>query len=46
MLSGCIEEYEADISTDDTGLLVVEGSICANQRNVFILSRTQGINDG
>ncbi len=45
MLSGCIEEYEADISTDDTGLLVVEGSICANQRNVFILSRTQGIND-
>ena len=27
MLTGCVEEYEADISADDTGLLVVEGTI-------------------
>lgn len=43
-LSGCIEEYEADISSDDTDLLVVEGSICSSKLNMFILSRTQAIN--
>ena len=44
-LSGCIEEYEADISSDDTDLLVVEGAICSAQWNEFTLSRTQPIND-
>ena len=44
MLSGCIEEYEADIATDDSDLLVVEGSICSGQLNKFILSRTQALN--
>ncbi|MBO4658093.1 MAG: DUF4249 domain-containing protein [Prevotella sp.] len=39
-LSGCIDEYEADISSDDTNLLVVEGSICAYRLNKFYLSRT------
>ena len=40
-LSGCIEEYEADISEDDSNLLVVEGAICSSQWNRFYLSRTQ-----
>ena len=44
LLSGCIEEYEADIATDDSDLLVVEGSICSSQLNKFILSRTQALN--
>ena len=42
-LSGCIEEYDADISSDDTNLLVVEGAICAGAENKFYLSRTQPI---
>lgn len=42
-LSGCIEEYEAEISDEDTDLLVVEGAICSSQMNKFILSRTQTI---
>ena len=42
-LSGCIEEYEADISADDSNLLVVEGAICSSQLNKFYLSRTQAI---
>ena len=44
MLSSCIEEYEADISADDTGLLVVEGTICAAQMNQFSLSLTKALN--
>ena len=43
-LSGCIEEYEADISEDDSNLLVVEGTICSSEWNIFILTRTQAIN--
>ena len=43
-LSGCIEEYEANIPSEDSDLLVVEGSICASQLNKFILSRTQSVN--
>ena len=39
-LSGCIEEYEAAISDEDTDLLVVEGTIQPG-RNTFILSLTQ-----
>ena len=42
-LSGCIEEYEADISAEDSDLLVVEGTICASKENTFTLSRTQAI---
>ncbi len=42
-LSGCIEEYEADIADDDLNLLVVEGSICP-KLNRFYLSRTQAVN--
>ncbi len=43
-LSGCIEEYEADISTEDSDLLVVEGAICSSQLNKFILSRSLPVN--
>ena len=34
-LSGCIEEYEADISSEDSDLLVVEGSICSSKLNTL-----------
>ena len=40
-LSGCIEEYEADIAAEDSDLLVVEGTICSFQWNKFVLTRTQ-----
>ena len=43
-LSGCIEEYEADITEEDTNMLVVEGAICSSRLNQFYLSRTQAIN--
>lgn len=42
-LSGCVEEFEADIPTDDSDLLVVEGTISAGQMNTFYLSRTQDL---
>ena len=42
-MSGCIEEYEAELSSEEYNLLVVDGSICANQMNEFTLSRTQSI---
>lgn len=42
-LSGCIEEYQADIPANNSELLVVEGTICSSELNTFILSRTQGI---
>jgi hypothetical protein len=42
-LSGCIEEFEADIPAEETDLLVVEGTICSAKWNTFILSRTQSI---
>ena len=44
MLSGCIEEYNADIPSEDSDLLVVEGSICASKVNTFILTRTLPVN--
>ena len=43
-LSGCIEEFEADIPSEDSDLLVVEGSISASRLNKFILSRTLPVN--
>ena len=43
-LSSCIEEFNADIPSEDSDLLVVEGSICSSQLNKFILSRTQTVN--
>ena len=43
-LSGCVEEYEADIAADDADLLVVEGTICSSGLNRFYLSRTMPVN--
>jgi hypothetical protein len=43
-LSGCIEEYEADIAKEDSDLFVVEGTICSGKMNKFYLSRAQAIN--
>lgn len=43
-LSGCIEEYDADIPADDSDILVVEGTICSSRTNTFILSRTMALN--
>lgn len=42
-LSGCIEEYEADIPDDDTNLFVVEGTICSGEMSKFVLSRSLSI---
>lgn len=42
-LSGCIEEFEADIPEEDSDLLVVEGFICSGETNTFILTRTQPV---
>lgn len=43
-LSGCIEEYEADIPAAESEVLVVEGTICSGQMNTFFLTRTQPVN--
>lgn len=43
LLSSCIEEYEADIASEDSDLLVVEGTICSSSLNTFILTRTQAL---
>ena len=43
-LSGCIDEFDADIPTEDSDLLVVEGTIYSERMNVFTLSYTQPIN--
>ena len=43
-LSSCIDEYTADIPSDDSNLLVVEGTICSSQLNKFILTRSQAVN--
>ena len=42
--SGCIEEFEADIPSEDSDLLVVEGTICSGKLNKFVLSHTQTVN--
>ena len=43
-LSGCIEEFEADVPAEETSLLVVEGTICSSGLNTFVLSRTTSLN--
>lgn len=45
MLTGCVEEFEADLPSDDTNLLVVEGTIVSDSTCVFTLSRSRDIND-
>ena len=43
LFTSCIDEYEADISAEDSNLLVVEGSICSAELNKFYLSYTQDL---
>ena len=43
-LSGCIEEFEADVPSGESSLLVVEGTICSSGKNTFVLSRTKSLN--
>ena len=38
MMTGCVEEYEADLPNKETHLLVVNGTICSNQLNEFHLT--------
>ena len=37
-MTGCVEEYEADLPNKETHLLVVNGTICSNQLNEFHLT--------
>ena len=43
-LSGCIDEYEADLPSEDSDLLVVAGSICSSKVNTFVLTRSLPVN--
>lgn len=43
-LSGCIEEYEADIPSEDSDMLVVEGTISSGKWNRFYLTYSQPLN--
>lgn len=43
-LSGCIDEYEADIPAEDSNLLMVEGTISSGKLCNFRLSRTVPVN--
>lgn len=45
MITGCVEEYEADLPEGETRLLVVNGSICSNQHNEFQLTWSSSLND-
>lgn len=45
-LTGCIEEFEADLPSEDSNLMVVEGTICSGKLNKFTLSRTQSLSNG
>ena len=38
MMTGCVEEFEADLPKDETHLLVVDGTICSKQHNEFHLT--------
>ncbi len=43
LITGCVEEYEAELPKDDTQLLVVDGTICSNQHNRFRLTLSSSI---
>ena len=43
LMTGCVEEYEAELPKDDTQLLVVDGTICSNQHNQFRLTLSSSI---
>lgn len=43
-LTGCIEEYNAELPTSASNLLVVEGTILSDSVSTFYLSRTMPVN--
>ena len=45
MMTGCVEEYEADIPESENRLLVVDGTICSNQRSQFYLTWSTLLNE-
>ena len=45
MLTGCVEEYEAELPESETNLLVVNGTICSNQYNSFQLTWSTSLNN-
>ena len=45
MMTGCIEEFEAELPESETHLLVVNGTICSNQYNQFHLTWSTSLED-
>ena len=45
MLTGCVEEYEADLPESETNLLVVNGTIRSNEKSEFYITRSVPLND-
>jgi hypothetical protein len=44
MLTGCVEEYEADLPEGETNLLVVNGTIRSNEKSEFYITRSVPLN--
>ena len=44
MLTGCVEEYEADLPESETNLLVVNGTIRSNEKSEFYLTKSVPLN--
>lgn len=45
MMTGCVEEYDADLPEGETRLLVVNGTICSNEYNMFQLTWSTSIKE-
>ena len=45
MMTGCIEEFEAELPESETHLLVVNGTICSSQYNQFHLTWSTSLED-
>ena len=45
LLTGCVEEYEADLPESETNLLVVNGTIRSNEKSEFYITRSIPLND-
>ena len=45
MITGCVEEYEADLPESENRLLVVDGTIYSNQHSLFYLTWSTLLNE-
>lgn len=45
MMTGCVEEYEAELPESETNLLVVSGTICSNELSQFHLTWSASLNN-